>query len=195
VTLLPPPAATASPAESGVWHFDDFVLDGQRFVLERNGVAVRMEPQVFDVMVALVSNHHRMVTKNELLDTVWGGRFVSDAALSSRIKAARRAVGDDGTSQRYIRTVRGRGYQFVGRVAHRGRLHADAWATSASASSPDPRTVRRGSDAHADAFVRLAVVAGAGHRLSASQLSGRGPRRYRRLAPSTRRRVFHGPPR
>jgi hypothetical protein len=75
-----------------------------------------MEPQVFDVMTQLVSNHQRMVTKNELLDTVWGGRFVGEAALTSRIKAARRALGDDGGAQRYIRTVRGRGYQFVGAV-------------------------------------------------------------------------------
>jgi DNA-binding winged helix-turn-helix (wHTH) protein len=195
VTLLPSPAASASPAESGVWHFDDFVLDGPRFVLERNGVAIRMEPQVFEVMVALVSNHHRMVTKSELLDAVWGGRFVSEAALSSRIKAARRAVGDDGTSQRYIRTVRGRGYQFVGRVAHRGRAHADAGAATASAVPPDRRNVRRDSNGHLEAFVRLAVVAGSDHRLSASRFSGRGSRRYRRLAPSTRRRVFHGPPR
>src|SRR3954464_14319513 len=65
-------------------------------------------------MTHLVSNHERFVTKEELFDTVWGGRFVGEAALTSRIKAARRALGDDGESQRYIRTVRGRGYQFVG---------------------------------------------------------------------------------
>lgn len=75
---------------------------------------VRVEPQVFDVMVHLVGNHHRVVTKEELFDSVWGGRFVGEAALTSRIKAARRALGDDGEAQRYIRTVRGRGYQFVG---------------------------------------------------------------------------------
>ena len=75
-----------------------------------------MEPQVFDVMTQLVSNHQRLVTKSELFDTVWGGRFVGEAALTSRIKAARRALGDDGGTQRYIRTVRGRGYQFVGSI-------------------------------------------------------------------------------
>jgi pimeloyl-ACP methyl ester carboxylesterase len=67
-------------------------------------------------MTHLVSNHERFVTKEELFDTVWGGRFVGEAALTSRIKAARHALGDDGESQRYIRTVRGRGYQFVGTI-------------------------------------------------------------------------------
>ena len=77
---------------------------------------IRVEPQVFDVLTQLVSNRDRFVTKEELFDSVWGGRFVGEAALTSRIKAARRALGDDGESQRYIRTVRGRGYQFVGTI-------------------------------------------------------------------------------
>ncbi len=68
------------------------------------------------MLTQLVSNHERCVTKEELFDSVWGGRFVGEAALTSRIKAARRALGDDGESQRFIRTVRGRGYQFVGTV-------------------------------------------------------------------------------
>ncbi len=78
---------------------------------------IRVEPQVFDVLTQLISNHERLVSKEELFDAVWGGRFVGEAALTSRIKAARRALGDDGESQRYIRTVRGRGYQFVGTLA------------------------------------------------------------------------------
>jgi DNA-binding winged helix-turn-helix (wHTH) protein len=107
------PAATPT-AEPQVWRFDGFVLDLPRFELRRNGIAVPMEPQVFDVLIQLVTHHQRVVTKNELFDAVWGGRFVGEAALTSRIKAARRALGDDGETQRYIRTVRGRGYQFVG---------------------------------------------------------------------------------
>ncbi len=106
---LPTPEST-----SGVWRFDRFVLDTHRYELRGDGEVIRVEPQVFDVMTLLVSNHDRFVTKEELFDTVWGGRFVGEAALTSRIKAARRALGDDGESQRYIRTVRGRGYQFVG---------------------------------------------------------------------------------
>ena len=104
-----------------MWRFDGFVLDTQRYELRRGDEVVRVEPQVFDVLTQLVGNHERCVTKEELFDSVWGGRFVGEAALTSRIKAARRALGDDGESQRYIRTVRGRGYQFV---AHRRRRHS-----------------------------------------------------------------------
>ena len=105
------------PAESGVWHFDDFTLDTRNYELRSGETVVRVEPQVFDVMAYLVANHERVVTKEELFDSVWGGKFVGEAALTSRIKAARRALGDDGESQRYIRTARGRGYRFVGTVA------------------------------------------------------------------------------
>ena len=100
-----------------MWRFDGFVLDTQRYELRHGDAVVRVEPQVFDVLTQLVSNRERCVTKEELFDAVWGGRFVGEAALTSRIKAARRALGDDGESQRFIRTVRGRGYQFVGTVA------------------------------------------------------------------------------
>lgn len=100
-----------------VWRFDDFELDTARYELRGNGSVIRIEPQVFDVLTQLVVNRHRLVSKEELFDTVWGGRFVGEAALTSRIKAARRALGDDGEHQRYIRTVRGRGYQFTGTIA------------------------------------------------------------------------------
>lgn len=109
------PESTPATAD-GVWRLDGFVLDTQRYELRSGDAAIRVEPQVFDVLTQLVRNHHRCVTKEELFDSVWGGRFVGEAALTSRIKAARRALGDDGESQRYIRTVRGRGYQFVGTI-------------------------------------------------------------------------------
>ncbi|WP_243394222.1 alpha/beta fold hydrolase [Mycobacterium ahvazicum] len=115
-TLAPTPTIAGS-RPSGVWRFDDFVLDTRRYELRCDGDPVRVEPQVFDVLTQLVANHQRFVSKEELFDTVWGGRFVGEAALTSRIKTARRALGDDGGSQRYIRTVRGRGYQFVGTLA------------------------------------------------------------------------------
>lgn len=92
------------------------MLDTGRYELRRDGEVIRVEPQVFDVLTQLIRHHDRFVSKEELFDSVWGGRFVGEAALTSRIKAARRALGDDGESQRYIRTVRGRGYQFVGTI-------------------------------------------------------------------------------
>src|SRR4051794_17712495 len=110
-------AVSVSPPETGVWRFDAFVLDTQRYELRSGDDVIRVEPQVFDVLTQLIRNSHRFVTKEELFDTVWGGRFVGEAALTSRIKAVRHALGDDGELQRYIRTVRGRGYQFVGTLA------------------------------------------------------------------------------
>jgi DNA-binding winged helix-turn-helix (wHTH) protein/pimeloyl-ACP methyl ester carboxylesterase len=98
------------------WRFDGVELDAERFVLERDSTPVHVEPQVFDVLAYLVEHRDRVVTKNELLDAVWGDRFVSESALTSRIKAARRIVGDDGATQSTIRTVHGRGYRFVADV-------------------------------------------------------------------------------
>src|SRR5262245_57735175 len=85
--------------------------------LERDGAIVPVEPQVLEVLCYLVANRDRMVPKTELLDEVWGDRFVSDSALTSRIKSARRAIGDNGRDQRLIRTVHGRGFRFVGEAS------------------------------------------------------------------------------
>jgi len=96
--------------------FDGCELDVERLELHRDGQSVAVEPQVFDVLVHLLHHRDRVVSKEELLDEVWGDRFVGDSALTSRIKAARRAIGDDGTNQRIIRTLRGRGFRFVADV-------------------------------------------------------------------------------
>jgi pimeloyl-ACP methyl ester carboxylesterase/DNA-binding winged helix-turn-helix (wHTH) protein len=155
----------STPAQ-GVWRFDRFVLDTQSYQLRCDGEVVRVEPQVFDVLTQLVSNHHRFVTKEELFDSVWGGRFVGDAALTSRIKAARRALGDDGESQRYIRTVRGRGYQFVGTITEPpgGDIGSADSAESAPPPEPPPPPVRQHiAFCRAGDGVRLAyAVAGEG---------------------------------
>ncbi|WP_396917224.1 alpha/beta fold hydrolase [Mycolicibacterium sp.] len=122
-----------------VWRFDDFVLDIGRYELRQGSAVIRVEPQVFDVLNQLVSHHERVVTKEELFDSVWGGRFVGEAALTSRIKAARRALGDDGESQRYIRTVRGRGYQFVGAVGEPDTPQAETPVQPPQEQQPPPR--------------------------------------------------------
>jgi TolB-like protein len=98
------------------FRFAEFEIDIARQELRRGGAAVPLEPQVFDLVVHLVRNRDRMVSKEELIDAVWQGRTISDAALSSRIAAARRALGDDGKSQIYIRTQHKRGFRFVGTV-------------------------------------------------------------------------------
>src|SRR5690349_23539748 len=99
-----------------VLRFANCELDLARVVLRRDGQEVKVEPQVFDVLAYLAQRRGTVVRKEELLDEVWGDRFVSESALTTRIKSVRQAVGDDGNRQAIIRTVHGRGYEFVAEV-------------------------------------------------------------------------------
>lgn len=99
-----------------IYAFEGYELDVKAHELRHAQHVVHVEPQVFDVLAHLVEHRSRVVPKQELLDTVWRTAFVSESALTSRIKAARQAVGDDGSAQRVIRTVHGRGYRFVAQV-------------------------------------------------------------------------------
>ena len=94
--------------------FEDLELDLSQLELRRSGVRVAIEPQAFQVLAYLVNHRDRVVAKEELMDNVWGGRFVSETAVTSRIKQARQAIGDNGQAQRLIRTLHGHGYRFVG---------------------------------------------------------------------------------
>jgi pimeloyl-ACP methyl ester carboxylesterase len=96
--------------------FGDRVVDTDTRELQRGAAPVELEPQVFDVLAYLVANYARVVPKAELLDEVWGDRFVSESALTTRIKQARQAVGDTGRDQSVIKTLHGRGYRFVAPV-------------------------------------------------------------------------------
>jgi DNA-binding winged helix-turn-helix (wHTH) protein len=97
-----------------IWRSGDVELDADRLELRRGGQVVPVEPQVFGVLVHLVEHRDRVVSHRELLETVWADRAVTPSALASRVKAARRALGDDGQRQEMIATVHGRGYRFVG---------------------------------------------------------------------------------
>ncbi|MGE3076580.1 MAG: winged helix-turn-helix domain-containing protein [Dehalococcoidia bacterium] len=108
--------------------FDDFELDFAGFELRRSGEPVPMEPQAFEVLAFLVENPGRVMTKDEILDRVWPDRYVSEASLNSRVMTARKALGDSGSEQRYIKTVHGRGYRFIG-------------ATTEAPASPPPEPV------------------------------------------------------
>ena len=99
------------------WLFDDCSLDVERRELRRAGAVVAVEPQVFDLLVHLIRNRARVVSKDDLIEWVWQGRIVSDSALANRISAARTAVGDSGESQCIIRTLPRKGFRFVGEVA------------------------------------------------------------------------------
>ncbi len=100
-----------------MYRFEDCQVDPRQFQLRRGGDVVHVEPQVFTLLTHLIQHRDRVVAKTELLDAVWGGRYVSDSALTSRVKMLRRAVGDDGNRQRIIATVHGIGYRFVADVA------------------------------------------------------------------------------
>jgi len=96
--------------------FSDHVLDSDRRELRRGGDAVALEPQVFDLLVYLLVCRDRIVTKDDLIESVWGGRIVSESTLTSRINAVRKAVGDNGRDQRLVRTIARKGVRFVGEV-------------------------------------------------------------------------------
>jgi TolB-like protein/Flp pilus assembly protein TadD len=96
--------------------FDDFALDTDRRELRRGGAQVSVEPQVFDFLVYLIQNRSRVVSKDDLLASVWGGRIVSESALFNRVNGARCAIGDSGEEQRLIKTLPRQGVRFVGTV-------------------------------------------------------------------------------
>ena len=96
--------------------FESYVLDGDRRELHRGGDVISIEPQVFDLLEYLINNRDRVVSKDDIFTTVWQGRVVSESALTTRINAARSAIGDNGEDQRLIRTLRGKGFRFIGEV-------------------------------------------------------------------------------
>src|SRR4051794_33708510 len=107
-----------------IYSFADCELDLGLYELRRSGKTVAVEPQVFDVLAYLVTNHERLVSKDELVERIWPERFISEGALNSRLMSARKAIGDDGQEQRLIRTLHGRGYRFVAAVQAQGE-HGD----------------------------------------------------------------------
>jgi TolB-like protein/cytochrome c-type biogenesis protein CcmH/NrfG len=96
--------------------FDDHTLDTERRELLRGGAVIAVQPQVFDLLVYLVQNREHVVSKDDLIAPVWQGRIVSDSTLTSRINAARSAIGDSGKDQKLIRTIPRKGVRFVGSV-------------------------------------------------------------------------------
>jgi DNA-binding winged helix-turn-helix (wHTH) protein len=99
-----------------IYRFEDTTLDAGRRELYRAGMLCPLEPQTFDLLEYLICNRHRLVTRKDVLKAVWHGRIVSEAALDTRINAVRRAIGDHGNDQRLIKTIRTKGYRFVGQV-------------------------------------------------------------------------------
>jgi DNA-binding winged helix-turn-helix (wHTH) protein/tetratricopeptide (TPR) repeat protein len=99
-----------------IYRFDHFEIDAEKFELRRAGSVCHVEPKVFDLIRFFAENPGRVIDRDEIIERVWEGRVVSDATVSSCIKSARKALDDSGSDQVYIRTVRGRGFTFLGRV-------------------------------------------------------------------------------
>jgi TolB-like protein/Flp pilus assembly protein TadD len=125
------------------FRFDGFELDAARFELRRDGERVAVEPQVLSLLLLLVENRAQMVSRDTIIDAVWDGRIVSESAISSRIKAARKAIDDDGSAQRLIRTIHGKGFRFVGEVEAAAPAAVAPAPTAVSPAPPPPEKDRR----------------------------------------------------
>jgi len=113
--------------------FADHTLDTDTRELRRDGTAISVQPQVFDLLIYLVQNRERVVSKEDILAALWGGRTVADSTLATHINAARKAVGDSGEEQRLIRTVARKGVRFIGEVRLPG---SEAVPAAGSAAAP-----------------------------------------------------------
>ena len=120
--------------------FSGQILDAGLRELRRNRELVPVEPQVFDLLLYLLKNRDRVVTKDDLIASVWGGRIVSDSTLTSRINAARTAIGDNGKSQALLRTIPRKGFRFVGEVTEGGPSSSDR-GTSEHVADPPPQLI------------------------------------------------------
>src|SRR5215471_125176 len=121
-----------------MYRFGAFELDLAAVELRARGKALSLEPQVFALLALLVENRERLVSKDEIVEKVWDGRVVSDAAIASRVKSARHALGDDGRAQGFIKTLHGQGYRFVAEVS---AAHSGAAITVAT-QPPEDKTDR-----------------------------------------------------
>ena len=138
-----------------IYQFRDCELDTERLEFRRNGITQSLEPQVFRLLAHLLENRHRVVTRNELYDTIWNGRVVAESALYSRIKSVRAAIGDEGADP--IRTVSRTGYQFVAEVVE---VATAASEVVTPVSAPAPEEVPRSDPAPKRRWVAVAAFAG-----------------------------------
>jgi TolB-like protein len=112
--------------------FEDCAVDAERREIRRGTGIVSAGPQVFDLLLYLIRNRHRVVSKDDLVEALWGGRIVSESTLASHINAVRTAIGDSGDNQRLIRTVTRKGFRFVGEVKEENAVAASVAAVSST---------------------------------------------------------------
>ena len=121
-----------------IYRFGNFELDLARVDLREGGQPCPVEPQVFALLALLVENRERLVSRDEIIEKIWEGRVVSDAAVASRVKSARQALGDSGSEQRYIRTVHRQGLRFVAEVKAAAAVAAATVAATPGEQSSRP---------------------------------------------------------
>ena len=128
-----------------IYRFDGFSIDTDSFEIRRGETRLEAQPQVIELLILLIENRDRVVTRDEIFARVWKNRVVSDTALSSRIKDARKLLGDDGTRQQYIRTLHGRGFRFCAALDEAPLpAPASAAATGSQPTPPPTRYARSG---------------------------------------------------
>jgi DNA-binding winged helix-turn-helix (wHTH) protein len=190
-----------------LYSFEDFSLDTARRELRRGGALIPLQPQVFDLIEYSIRNRDRVVSKDDLLAAVWNGRIVSESTLSTRINAARSALGDSGEEQRLIRTAHGKGIRFVGAAREQGEtvrklaaiFAADVAGYSRLMEQDEVGTLRRLTACRAILDERIAAYRG---RISAAPATASSPispvrstlsnaqPQCRRRSPKNRRCVF-----
>lgn len=139
-----------------IYRFGEHRFDTEKFELTSGGAVVPLEPQVFALLRLLIENRDRLVSKDEIIEKIWNGRIVSEAAISSRIKSARQAIGDDGEAQRLIRTLPKVGFRFVGEV----EPLAEPVPAAAATSRPEPPDDAEPSSRPSIAVLPLWVIGG-----------------------------------
>jgi pimeloyl-ACP methyl ester carboxylesterase/DNA-binding winged helix-turn-helix (wHTH) protein len=126
--------------------FGNHTIDTEVRELVRGGSQIAVQPQVFDLLVYLIANRERVVSKDDLISRIWGGRIVSDSTLTSRINAARTAIDDSGTVQRLIRTFPKKGFRFIGEVTEQADRAGKSTITKGNATPPQQVTFCRTRD-------------------------------------------------
>lgn len=159
--------------------FGPFELDTSTLELRRGGDLVSIEPQVFELLLCLIENRDRVLSKDDLIDAVWGGRIVSDAAISSRIRLVRRAVDDDGTRQAVIKTVHGKGFRFVAELED---AKSDPGTSAEPSRAPEDQETKPRRRNHILPLLGLAAVTLFGLFLLVQLFPGSGAAKAPRIA-------------
>ena len=130
------------------YFFNNYELDIRSQELKQNDNRVKVEPQVFDLLVYMIQNRGKLIDHQELIESIWKGRIVSDSAIAARISAARKAVGDNGKDQRVIKTVPRKGFKFLPTVETTQSNEELSNSESKSHSSEKNKNYRDHQDIH-----------------------------------------------